>query len=67
MPAFHQALMALKRERLCFGSDYPWEMGRGSDMKAYISAIKRLKIPEKAKINILGGNTLRLFGLSQGR
>lgn len=67
MPAFNQALMVIKQERICFGSDYPWEMGRESDMKAFIGAIKRLKVSEKAKINILGGNTLRLFGLPEAR
>ena len=43
------------------GSDYPWEMGRASDMKAYINAIKRFDIPEADRIKILGGNMLKLF------
>lgn len=59
--ALKQALMVLKPERICFGSDYPWEMARPSDLKEYISEIKRLDIPEHDKINILGGNVLRLF------
>lgn len=61
MPALKQALLVIKPERLCFGSDYPWEMNRPSDLKAYINSIKRLDIPEKDKINILGGNMKRLF------
>jgi predicted TIM-barrel fold metal-dependent hydrolase len=61
MPPFKQALMVIKPERLCFGSDYPWEMGRASDMKAYINAIKQVDIPEEDKMKILGGNMLRLF------
>jgi aminocarboxymuconate-semialdehyde decarboxylase len=61
MPALKQALMVLKPERLCFGSDYPWEMGRASDLKAYINAIERMELPEEAKKKILGGNMLELF------
>jgi len=61
MPALKQALMVLKPERLCFGSDYPWEMGRASDLKAYINAIERVDLPEEAKKRILGGNMLELF------
>ena len=62
--ALKQALMVLNPERICFGSDYPWEMARASDLKAYISGVKRLDIPEKDKANILGGNALRLFKVS---
>lgn len=61
MPAVKQALIGIKPSRLCFGSDYPWEMSRPSDLKAYITGIKRLDIPEKDKANILGGNLMRLF------
>jgi predicted TIM-barrel fold metal-dependent hydrolase len=62
--ALKQALMVLKPERICFGSDYPWEMARSSDLKAFINGVKRLDIPEKDKINILGGNVMRLFKVS---
>lgn len=64
MTALKQALMVLKPERICFGTDYPWEMARSSDLKAYVNGIKRLDIPEKDKVNILGGNVLRLFNVS---
>jgi len=59
--ALKQALMVMKPERICFGSDYPWEMARPADLKSFINGVKRLDIPEKDKINILGGNVLRLF------
>jgi predicted TIM-barrel fold metal-dependent hydrolase len=62
--ALKQALMVLKPERICFGSDYPWEMARPSDLKAFINGIKRLDIPEKDKIDMLGGNVMRLFKVS---
>lgn len=63
MPAVRQALLAIGPERLCFGSDYPFEMSREADLKAYIRGIKQLDIPHKAKAKILGGNIRRLFGV----
>jgi predicted TIM-barrel fold metal-dependent hydrolase len=61
MPAVKQALLVLKPERLCFATDYPWEMSRPADLKAYISSIKKLDIPSANKSKILGGNLSRLF------
>lgn len=61
MPAVEQALLVMKPDRLVFGSDYPWEMGRPSDLKAYIDGIKGLDIPEDDKVKILGGNVKKLF------
>jgi len=61
LPAIKQALLVLKPDRLCFASDYPFEMARPSDYKAYINSIKRLDISENAKAQILGGNIRRLF------
>lgn len=61
MPAVKQALQVIKPERLCFASDYPWEMSRPADLSAYIRGIKRLNIPEADKAKIFGGNTKKLF------
>ncbi|MFH1490303.1 MAG: amidohydrolase family protein [Pseudomonadota bacterium] len=61
MPAVKQALLVLKPQRLCFAADYPWEMGRTSDLKAYIAGIKGLKIPDKDKADMLGQTLIRLF------
>ncbi|MFC1868957.1 amidohydrolase family protein [Thermodesulfobacteriota bacterium] len=61
MTAVKQALMAIKPGKLCFGTDYPFEMSRPSDLKAYINGIKRLDISEKDKAKMLGGNIKRLF------
>ncbi len=61
MPTVKQALLSIRPERLCFATDYPFEMGRPADLKAYIAGIKRLAIPEEDKIKILGDNVLRLF------
>lgn len=61
MPAVKQALLAIRPERLCFGTDYPFEMSRSKDLKTYIDGIKGLSIPEDDKINILGGNLKEMF------
>lgn len=61
MPALKQALMVIKPSRLCFASDYPWEMSRPSDLRAYINGIKRLGLSEKDKKKILGENIKKLF------
>jgi predicted TIM-barrel fold metal-dependent hydrolase len=61
LPAVKQALLVINPARLSFGSDYPWEMSRPSDLKAYINGIKGLDIPEDDKVKILGGNMRRLF------
>jgi len=61
IPAVKQALLAIKADRLCFATDYPWEMSRPGDLKSYINGIKRLNIPEKSKAKILGENIRRLF------
>jgi predicted TIM-barrel fold metal-dependent hydrolase len=61
MPEVKHALSVIKPERLAFGSDYPHEMSRPADYKAYLDGIKGLDIPEEDKIRILGGNMKALF------
>jgi predicted TIM-barrel fold metal-dependent hydrolase len=55
------ALSVIKPERLAFASDYPHEMGRPEDYKAYLEGIKGFDIPEEDKKKILGGNMKTLF------
>jgi predicted TIM-barrel fold metal-dependent hydrolase len=57
----NHALSVIKPERLAFASDYPHEMSRPADYKAYLNGIKGLDIPEEDKIKILGGNMRALF------
>jgi predicted TIM-barrel fold metal-dependent hydrolase len=64
MPIAKAALLAIKHNRLCFGTDYPFEFRRPEDYRAYVAAVKRLEIPEEDKKAILGGNVLRLFGVN---
>jgi len=61
MPEVKHALSVIKPERLAFGSDYPHEMSRPADYKAYLDGIKGLDIPEEDKVRILGGNMKALF------
>ncbi len=61
MPAVKQALLSIKPERLCFATDYPYEMSRPGDLKGYIRGIKRLDIPDEDKARILVGNLRKLF------
>ena len=61
MSEVKHALSVIKPERLAFASDYPHEMSRPRDYKAYLEGIKGLDIPEKDKIKILGGNMRALF------
>lgn len=61
MPAVKQALLTIKTGKLCFATDYPFEMSRPADLKAYINGIKRLGIPDRVKRKILGGNVRKLF------
>jgi predicted TIM-barrel fold metal-dependent hydrolase len=55
------ALAVIKPDRLNFGSDYPHEMSRTQDTKAYIEGIKSLKISDDDKAKLLGGNMVGLF------
>ena len=61
MPAVKQALLVIKPERLCFATDYPHEMGRPGDLKAYINSVRKLDIPDDDKMKIFGGNIRSLF------
>jgi len=63
MPEVKHALSVIKPERLVFASDYPHEMSRRADYKAYLDGIKRMRIPEKDKMRILGGNIKALFNV----
>ena len=61
LPEVKHALAVIKPDRLAFGSDYPHELSRISDARAYIEGIKSLPMPDDDKAKILGANMLRLF------
>jgi len=61
MSEVKHGLSVIKPERLAFASDYPHEMSRPSDYKAYLEGIKNLDVPENVKRKILGENMKALF------
>lgn len=61
VPTLKSAVMAIRADRLCFGSDYPFDLREAKDVKATIADIKKLDISQEAKRNILGGNVKRIF------
>ena len=63
MPITEATLRTVQAERVCFGTDYPWEMRESQDIKAFIDDIKKLNISETDKRNILGENARNLFKL----
>ena len=50
-----------RRDRITFGTDYPYEFRAPEDTREYIAGVKSLNISEEEKRNILGENVLRLF------
>jgi len=63
MPITEAAVKTIRTDRLCFGTDYPFEILEACDVKGFINDIKLLDIPEQEKRNILGENIKRLFKL----
>jgi predicted TIM-barrel fold metal-dependent hydrolase len=55
------AVASIRRDRLTFGTDYPFEYRDPGETREYIAGIKSLDISEEDKMNILGQNVLRLF------
>lgn len=55
------AVDSIRRDRLTFGTDYPYEFRDPGDTREFIVSIKSLNISEEDKRNILGENVLRLF------
>jgi predicted TIM-barrel fold metal-dependent hydrolase len=63
MPIVHLAMMTVNHDKLVWGTDYPYEIHNGRDMKAYIEAVKAMDIPEESKNGFLGDNLARLLKL----
>jgi predicted TIM-barrel fold metal-dependent hydrolase len=61
MPITEAATKTIRTDRLCFGTDYPFEIHDTEDVKGFIENIKNMAIPEADKKNILGDNIKRLF------
>lgn len=61
VPAIKVALLMTRTDRICFGTDYPYDMHTAEDIKAFIDTIKKLDIPENDRRLMLGENIRRLF------
>ncbi|MBI4332591.1 MAG: amidohydrolase [Chloroflexi bacterium] len=63
LPALKQALLVVRPDHLCFATDYPHEMARTADLRAYMEGIQALGLSEEDKANIFGGNIRKLLKL----
>lgn len=61
MPIAESAMKTIRADRLCFGTDYPFEIHDSRDVKEFAENIKHLDLSEQDKRNILGENVKRLF------
>jgi predicted TIM-barrel fold metal-dependent hydrolase len=62
-PITEAAIKTIRADRICFGTDYPFEFHDARDVKEFVENIKHLDISEQDKRNILGENVKRLFKL----
>ena len=65
MPITEATLLTVRPDRLCFGTDYGFEMMESVDIKGFIDDVKKLKISEADKRNILGESVRTLFKLKK--
>jgi len=61
MPIAESSTRVIRPDRLCFGTDYPFEIHEARDVKSFIENIKKLGVTEEEKSKILGGTILTLF------
>ena len=57
--------MTVQHDHLMWGTDYPYEIYAGRDMKYYIDSVMNLDIPEEEKKGFLGDNAARLLKIKQ--
>ena len=63
MPIAEAAIKTIRADRLCFGTDYPFEIHDARDVKGFIKNIRHLDLSEQDKRNMLGENIRQLFKL----
>jgi predicted TIM-barrel fold metal-dependent hydrolase len=59
--AMEVALLMIRPDRICFGTDYPYDMHTSEDIKTFVDNVKNLNIPENDKRLMLGENIKMLF------
>ncbi len=63
MPITESTVSVVRADRICFGTDYPFEIHETQDIRIFIEGIIGLDISEQDKDNILGGNIKRVLRL----
>ncbi|MDR1246542.1 MAG: amidohydrolase [Clostridiales Family XIII bacterium] len=58
------AFKAARHDHLLWGTDYPYEIHDGRDLKYYINTLDSLDIPESSKKGFLGDNLAKLLKLT---
>ena len=61
IPMIKAALLIMRPDRICFGTDYPFDIHNAQDIRLFIDNIKKLDIPEIDKRLMLGENIKNLF------
>jgi len=61
LPVIRSAFETLGSERICLGTDYPYEMNNPKYVKRHIEEISKLEIPKRDKEQFLGKNMKKLF------
>jgi predicted TIM-barrel fold metal-dependent hydrolase len=59
------AFMVVRHDRLVFGTDFPFEVHSGRDLKYYLDSVRRMDISEEDRKAFLGGNLARLLKLDR--
>ena len=62
-PMIKAALAVIRPDRICFGTDYPFDVHDVQGMKDFIENIKGLDIPDQDKRLILGENIKELYNV----
>jgi predicted TIM-barrel fold metal-dependent hydrolase len=57
------ALRTVKPDKLIWGTDYPYEIHAGRDIKYYLDTLNNMDISEENKKAFLGGNVAKLIKL----
>ena len=61
IPMMEAALLTIRTDRICFGTDYPFDIHDARGVRAFIDNIKKLDIPDADKRLMLGENIKKLF------
>jgi len=57
------AFKAARPDRLCFGSDYPYEVHEGRDFKYYLNTLDEIGLTKEQQADFLGNNLAKLLNI----